>query len=97
MFVIKAVEIRLAYRDMPVTTKSILLTLYSRSFVQLKDMVVVDETATVAQCVAAQARISTIVGVDTTSLGRIADKVSHACIHRIRHARYIRSIKLKSA
>jgi len=53
MFVIKAVEIRLAYRDMPITTKSIILTLCSRSFVQLKDIVVVNETVTVAQYAAA--------------------------------------------
>jgi len=48
IFVIKTVEIRLAHRDMPVATKSVLLTLYGRSFVQLKDIVVVDETATMA-------------------------------------------------
>jgi len=69
MFVIKAVKIRLAHRDMPMTTKSVLLILCSRSFVQLKNIVVVDETATAAQCAAAQARISMILGVNTTSLG----------------------------
>jgi hypothetical protein len=97
MFVIKAVEIRLAYKDMPVTAKSVLLTLCGRSFVHLKDILVVDENATVAQCAAAQAKISTMIGIDTSDIGRMADKISHACVHRVKHNRYIRSIKLKNA